>query len=419
MPEVDEVSKLEQLATQLKERAKKGLKKFFLRTVPGEIFEYVRRFVGVISGYAAMWALRAVVMTHPEVAMRIVEKIAEVAYTPPAAWAEFVDSYVEQMTGETIDIESLMRQGVRVGGRQVMEKLGEAFLTPMLGLILPDPPLDFYKGIDTAERFLGVNLQFQLNAWLLHLVGDIVSLGKLKSLKDLPNAISWSYGIGWLSWLILGEPFRITTVEPLKKGLNKIYTPEILSVSEAIKAWFAGFIDQHELQETLLQHGYSPKLIEVLVNLAEKEFSDADLKKLYEERVITEADIDRELAIKGYGPWRRRYLTQLITKDRILKLRDKLLDRAMDLYVKGKITESQLRSYLDLAKYNPQEQKLVIDLLNLEKAKNATPTDAEIKRAYEKGYISYAEAKSMLLDRGWDERWADIILDVLGKEKRS
>jgi len=366
-----------------------------------------------------MWALRAVVMTHPEVAMRIVEKIAEVAYTPPAAWAEFVDSYVEQMTGETIDIESLMRQGVRVGGRQVMEKLGEAFLTPMLGLILPDPPLDFYKGIDTAERFLGVNLQFQLNAWLLHLVGDIVSLGKLKSLKDLPNAISWSYGIGWLSWLILGEPFRITTVEPLKKGLNKIYTPEILSVSEAIKAWFAGFIDQHELQETLLQHGYSPKLIEVLVNLAEKEFSDADLKKLYEERVITEADIDRELAIKGYGPWRRRYLTQLITKDRILKLRDKLLDRAMDLYVKGKITESQLRSYLDLAKYNPQEQKLVIDLLNLEKAKNATPTDAEIKRAYEKGYISYAEAKSMLLDRGWDERWADIILDVLGKEKRS
>ncbi len=199
MPEVNEVSKLEQLATQLKERAKKGLKKFFLRTVPGEIFEYVRRFVGVISGYAAMWALRAVVMTHPEVAMRIVEKIAEVAYTPPAAWAEFVDSYVEQMTGETIDIESLMKQGVRVGGRQVMEKLGEAFLTPMLGLILPEPPLDFYKGVDTAERFLGVNLQFQLNAWLLHLVGDIVSLGKLKSLKDLPNAISWSYGIGWLS----------------------------------------------------------------------------------------------------------------------------------------------------------------------------------------------------------------------------
>jgi len=391
------------------------IKNWFKKHTPKSIIRWLRAAPATIVGYLAMWALRGLFLVHPEVAYRIVNKIAEYFYTPPQMWAAFVNSYMRQMTGKDIDMEALTRLGAAVGGRSVMERLGETFLAPMLGLILPEPELDFQKGLDTAERFLGVNLQFQLNAWLLHLIGDIVTLGKLKSLKDLPNAISWSYGIGWLSWLILGEPFRITTADPLRRGLNEIYQPELLSPSEAIKAWFAGLLDTHELMKELKQHGYNDKRIETLVNLAEKEFTDADLKTLYQEGCITEKDIEHELAIRGYGPWRRHYLTQLITKERTLKLRDKLLDRAMDLYVLGKITEEQLRNYLDLANYNPQEQKLVIDLLNLEKAKKATPTDSEIKKAFQKGYISYAEAKSMLLNRGWDERWADIILEVLKK----
>jgi len=388
---------------------------FIKKVTPRSIVKFARSLPATLVGYLAMWALRGIFLVHPEVAYRIVHKIAKYFYTPPPMWAGFVNAYMKQMTGKDIDIEALTKLGAAVGGRSVMENLGEMFLKPMLGLILPEPELDFYKGLDTAERFLGVNLQFQLNAWLLHLIGDIVTLGKLKSLKDLPNAISWSYGIGWLSWLILGEPFRITTADPLRRGLNEIYQPELLTPSEAIKAWYAGLIDTSELMKELKQHGYNPKRIETLVNLAEKEFTDADLKTLYQEGCITEDDIEREFAIRGYGPWRRRYLTQLITKARTLKLRDKLLDRAMDLYVLGKITETQLRNYLDLAHYNPQEQQLVIDLLNLEKAKKATPTDSEIKKAFEKGYISYAEAKGMLLNRGWDERWADIILDVLKK----
>ena len=407
-------SRLDGLTKWFKDRWE-DLKGWFKKHKPKSIIKFLRGLPATAIGYLAMWALRGIFLVHPEVAYRIVNKIAEYFYTPPTMWAAFVNSYMRQMTGKDIDMEALTRLGAAVGGRSVMERLGETFLAPMLGLIMPEPPLNFYKGLDTAERFLGVNLQFQLNAWLLHLIGDIVTLGKLKSLKDLPNAISWSYGIGWLSWLILGEPFRITTTDPLRRGLNEIYQPELLTPSEAIKAWYAGLITSSELTKELKQHGYNEKRIETLVNLAEKEFTDADLKTLYQEGCITEDDIEREFAIRGYGPWRRRYLTQLITKARTLKLRDKLLDRAMDLYVLGKITEAQLRNYLDLAHYNPQEQQLVIDLLNLEKAKKATPTDSEIKKAFEKGYISYAEAKGMLLNRGWDERWADIILDVLKK----
>lgn len=393
------------------------LGKWLRRITPFSVITYARALVATLIGYAAMWALRGLVLAHPEVAFRIITKIAQYYYTPPEMWAAFVNSYISQMTGEEISVKDLTRLGARVGGRQVIERIGETFLAPMLGLIMPEPPLTFEKGVDSAERFLGVNLQFQLNAWLLHLIGDIVSLGKLKSLKDLPNAISWSYGIGWLSWLIMGEPFRIATVEPLKKGLNKIYTPELLTPTQAVWAYWAGLIDSTQLQEELLEQGFNPDRIALLAEYHNKKFDDTELKKLYQENLITQQQIEDELRFKGFSPWHRKLLTFLITHDRLLKLRDKLIDHAIDLFIKGKISESDLKNYLTRANYSSKEQDLIINIALLEKAKYATPSDSEIKKAFDKGYISYAEAKSMLLNRGWDERWADIILDVLKKEK--
>ena len=373
----------------------------------------IRGLIGAAAGYAALWGLRASIMAHPEAAFKILNFITRYYYTPPQVWAGFINEYMKQMTGKEIDMDAFVKLGARVGGRSVMEVFGEEFMTPMLNLILPRPPLTFDKGMDAAERFLGVNLTFQMNAWLLHLIGDIVSLGKMKSLKDLPNAISWSFGIGWLSWLVMGTPFRKAISEPLEKGFNKIYTPELLAKSEALRAWIAEKITTKELQEELLQHGLSPEKIAVLAELAERELSDSDLKKLYFERVITEKDIEEELKLRGYGKWRRKYLIQLITKDRILKWRDKVLDAAMDVFIEGQMTKTDFEGYLDVLKYNEQEKKLIIDFCMLEKIKKSTPTVAQIKQAFKKNYISYREAKSMLLDKGWDDRWADIILEAM------
>jgi len=373
----------------------------------------IRGLVGAAAGYAALWGLRASIMAHPEAAFKILNFITRYYYTPPQVWAGFINEYMKQMTGKEIDMDAFVKLGARVGGRSVMEVFGEEFMTPMLNLILPRPPLTFDKGMDAAERFLGVNLTFQMNAWLLHLIGDIVSLGKMKSLKDLPNAISWSFGIGWLSWLVMGTPFRKAISEPLEKGFNKIYTPELLAKSEALRAWIAEKITTKELQEELLQHGLSPEKIAVLAELAEKELSDSDLKKLYFERVITEKDIEEELKLRGYGKWRRKYLIQLITKDRILKWRDKVLDAAMDVFIEGQMSKTDFEGYLDVLKYNEQEKRLIIDFCMLEKIKKSTPTVAQIKQAFKKNYISYREAKSMLLDKGWDDRWADIILEAM------
>ncbi len=390
--------------------------KWLLALTPAGVLKHIRVLFATMVGYLAMWALRGFIMVHPEVAYKILAKITKYYYTPPRVWAAFINEYMRQMTGSEISMEDLTRYGAAAGGASVMQNFGAAFLKPMLNLIMPDPPMTFEKGMNAANRFLGVNLTFQINAWLLHLVGDVVSLGKLKSLKDLPNAISWSYGIGWLSWLVMGTPFRLGISDPLEHGFNKVYTPALLTRTDAIRAWMAGWLSQKDMQDELLQAGFNPEKIALMVKLVEKELSDGDLKTLWQERVIDQTDIEDELAIRGYGKERRGYISLLLRKDRVLKWRNKVLDSVMDLFVLGEMTETECRGYLEVLKYEDEEKKLIIDFCILEKAKKTTPSDAEIKRALTQDRITYGEARGMLERRGWDARWADIILEWPKKE---
>jgi len=337
-----------------------------------KIIKTFRHWIATAFGYGAIWALRGGALAHPQVAFKIISKISEVYFTPPAMWVGFIDSYIKQLTGKGIDTETIRKLGAAVGGRSVIERIGEAFLTPMLGLILPDPPITPETGLDAAERYLGANIQFQLNAWLLHLIGDIVSLGKLKSLKDLPNAISWSYGLGWLSWLVMGVPFRKTISEPLEKYYNNIYTPELLSVSEALGAWISGKWDWERLRQELRWKGYDDDRIKVLAFLGQRELSDSDLKTLWNEGAISEHEIEQELALRKYGEYERYYLKTLITKARWLKWRDKVLDAAIDVFILGRLSETQLRAYLSQCNYRSDEQDLIVDWAMLQKVKRCT-----------------------------------------------
>jgi len=166
--------------------------------------------IAAVVSVLSMMAFHGVTSLYPGRAADLMRTIADIYFTPPPEWAGFVSGYMERLTGDKIDITDIIYQGFGKGSGGAIEAIGHKFLHPMLNLIQPKKSkITPDDGVIGAERFLGTNLQFQIGAWLLHLIGDTVSFGALKSLKDLPNALSWSFGIGWLSWLVMGTPFRI------------------------------------------------------------------------------------------------------------------------------------------------------------------------------------------------------------------
>ena len=178
--------------------------------------------LGAFSAFV-MWGFSYLVRRYPEEATNIAKRISNLYFSAADSWVLFAKGYMEQMTGEFITqdiVDDLIGKPINLTGKEMAQRIGKAFLTPMFNMIMPGTkdwynyrtergfpkgtPYTFEKvlnpsdGLLGAERFLGMNLQFQLQAWMLHFIGDTVSFGSMKSLKDLPNAISWSYGIGWL-----------------------------------------------------------------------------------------------------------------------------------------------------------------------------------------------------------------------------
>jgi len=387
---------------------------FLLRFLASLLQKWILAPLSGAVAIMAIWAFHAWVKASPGRAVKLMQEVSENFYMPKDAWRGFVEGYLNKMTGGRITLKDITRDG----SRSAMEAIGEEFLTPMLGLICPDKPLTPQSGVDGAERFLGVNMQFQMSAWLLHLLGDMMSFGVFKSLKDLPNAISWSYGIGWLSWLVMGVPFRKTITDPLEWKFNEDYTPTQFTVAQNIEALQKGFITGDEFAANMKRLGYDNRKTEILYNIALKDPGDANIKRLYELGVLSESDVKREIQHKGYsGAW-ADLLTQLITKDREIKERDRLLNEIENLYVVGETSRGELADAYSRAGWNSREVDLVLSRLDAEKRRRNVLSDSDLANAVERGLMSYSEARKRLIQRGWEGREADIFLKIRIPEEK-
>jgi len=405
----------------------------FARISAGITWIFSRRGVqNVISGLfsmVTMWSFHFLVERFPDRAFWLAERITEAYYTPPEEWAGFVSRYLERMTGARISIEDIKKEGFGIGSRGPMQALGDRFFTPMFSLIMPKAREDGRQlrihpeeGLKAAHRFLAVNLQFQMSAWLLHMLGDIKSFGIFKSLKDLPNAISWSFGIGWLSWLVMGVPFRKGISEPLEVMYNRLYRPQLLTKAEYFKAYHRGLLGKKALRERLADLGYADDLIAVLATLEREMFTDTDLSRLFEAGFIDESDIFQVLRDRGHRKDDAAVLAKEITTRRRRKIIDDICDTAERLYRKGRIDESLFRQFLERGGLRPEEIDLKVIGANLYREHAKTPgperrflTPADLRRVLEAGLRDRPWIIKRLLELGFTEEDANLYLDAYKK----
>lgn len=358
---------------------------------------FTKALVGTLA-VVAMWVFHAVVMLFPKLAMTIMKSIVTTFYTPPPEWAGFLSGYIERMTGMKISIEDIAKQGAGIGARSFMESLGSKFLNPMLGLIMPTPAEVEKNPLGGANRFMATNLQFQLSAWLLHVIGDINSLGMFKSLKDLPNAISWSYGIGWLSWLVMGPPFRAGIAAPMEKLFNRIYTQSLLTQSQAAALTRHGLMTHKDYLNACLDIGLHPQKAAWLYEAGERELADAWLKRLSDMGWIEQKDIVVELTRRGFSPERAGILARLLKDTRKIDLIEKIISSAEDLYKDRTLDRTKLEGYYNKIGYKPEEIELSIALLELQRSRRRFLTPAQVVQLWLNKKLGRVECKSYLVN---------------------
>jgi len=391
---------------------KKTLYEWFVRFIKDAVYKGISTAVSV--GF--MWGFHGCVRLFPKQAIKIAQFVAKTYYTPPEEWVGYMKEYIERLSGKKITQKQIQEIIDGHGDLTLAEVVGHTFLKPMLNLILPDYPVKPEDGLKAAERFLGVNLQFQMSAWLLHMLGDMVSFGTFKSLKDLPNAIAWSFGIGWLSWLVMGTPFRKGISDPLEQYWNREYQPTLYTMSQLCRLKTAGLITDKEFEEQALLLGYSSTKAYNLWIDSMAEFSDTDLKELYYQGVLTQDDVEHYLARRGYHKTRRKAIANLICNDRSIKLRKDLANEVLRAYREDRLNQDQVRSILSSENWTDTDIDLALAKEDFIRGHRRELSVSQTKELLDWGLITREEYNRRLQRMGYDP--VDIeLLETLEKKK--
>jgi len=186
----------------------------------------------------------------------------------------------------------------------------------LLNMFYPTGPVSYEEARMNAIEFFTLTGDFNAIATIFDILGDIQVLGtKLpgRAVGNFIRNISWTFGLGWMTWVVMSPVLRVSIAEPMEAEMRRITRP---------KAWTE--TDIRELYEFGID-----KLEDHIEHLAEQGYSDDKIEKLLE---ISRKRVLREEA--------RRFVTDMAAA-----------------YVKGYITDDELMKAIELAYWTEDERQ--------------------------------------------------------------
>ena len=239
---------------------------------------------------------------------------------------------------------------------EIMDKFFVIIFTFLRNLFEPTKPPTFQDAVNNAEKFLTLVGDLNIITTILDSIGRIEVFGTklpLDTVGRLMSNVAWSFGLGWLTWIVMGPILRASIADPYEQEMTRRLRPKQWSRSEVEDLYEREMVDKEYLRNALIDLGYSDDKIELLLDLIDKKIIESEA---------------------------RSYATYVESN-----------------YVDGYATEDDLVNAYALGNYTKQEiafklwkaQQRLINKLNDLRVK-------EIERAFKEGYISEDEARARL-----------------------
>lgn len=330
-------------------------------------------------------------------------------------WAAIMTAFTRELTGVSIDTGQLV--GTAPGEplipflRAFGSELGEQIFAVIAPQDRPTPEM----GKVNAEALFSLVTKFGLQGWYAHFVAELVSLGRIRSAGDLPEAIERSFGLNRITRLVLKPAVTFGIVNPLTEYYNRLYTPKVLSATQAIDSWQRGLLGDNEALHILAGEGYDYATATQLLNLHQKQITPAEAGKLFQGGLIDDGTLERIVRHQGYGDERTALLTQLIREERVSKLLDELAQTARRLWRDGHLNDTETRALLEQAHWTSAEIDLALAHEELTLREDKALTTGQLVEAYELQAIPAQDLRDRLHRRRFTDEDIDILLALKTK----
>jgi len=362
------------------------------------------------SSMVSMWSFHAIMKISQKEGYRMIKEISDTYNVDAKDWIPWVAPVINSITGTKLDPALLVKGSSEQATRDMLVEFAHTVLERVIGLVHAREPMSEKSSQLAAESFLSINADFQFRGWLLHLLGDVSSFGMFKSLKDLPLAVASTFGLGWMGWLVMGVPVGESIVSGLKWTYKRLLRNWRLNASEATQLYRKGKIDTAEWNDALDREGIRDQDKIKFYALNTKDLRDASIQRLFVDGFFSRERADKDLQDKQYSDAQRKVLLDYWTWDARRDAILKLYNEYVDAYVEGRVARERLIPYATALWHDQTIREIQLSIADMKKAKVKVLSVTDLFAALKAKVIGLAQLRGRLLNMGYSEEDADILI---------
>jgi len=239
---------------------------------------------------------------------------------------------------------------------RINEIMWAALYGYLMDLFYPTGPVSADQAKINAIRFFTLAGDLNIVASIFDIIGDIQILGtKLpgRAIGNMIRNISWTFGLGWMTWVVMSPILRAAIAEPMETEIRKTTRPRAWTETDIRELYEYGIDKLEEHIEHLAELGYSDDKIEKLIDLMKKRvWRDeirrwiTDMANAYVKGYITDDELMKAIEMGYYTNEERQFRYWEERTRRETKIIDLRIDEIERAFKTGKIDENEARARL-------------------------------------------------------------------------
>lgn len=270
---------------------------------------------------------------------------------------------------------------------------------------LPDAQMSPRQGVDAARAFLGFATEFGVREGNAEMIAGSIPHELGEGVREMAVTVARGVNLGRMGRVALMPLFKGLVATPLQWAINLQYRPTLLTVTEAIAAFYTDNFDQDALNQELQYQGYADNKIGALTYQHTKHLVPKQVHDLIAKGDLTDTDWSVRLRKER---WDVQEQELLLTEMEFAPAREICLTLAKEYvtdYVKGTRAPSDVQDLLSSLPYlTPGEVNWfngVISATAALAAKGPKPhykqlTMAEYKKAFYAGLITLGDLETAI-----------------------
>jgi hypothetical protein len=255
-----------------------------------------------------------------------------------------------------------------------------------------------------AENFLRLTSRIEIEAWVWGVLAEEGSLGFLKNIGGLKEALEGGLGLSRLARRALAPPMKILVEDPFTWLLNNQYRPRLPGEAEAVRQFLRDIIKRPELDRVLGWQGYPADAIEAVINLNRVHLTPGEIDSAIINNVM-DADAGKQLLKdQGYDDTTAAAVLAIARAKRYESLRMENARIAIENYGTGKIPQAEFERLITDAGRDQVETQLLLAQGEL-KVHNHRElfSIAEAMKLVEQGIWGIDQFHDLAIARGYSE----------------